>query len=114
MPPTDFSDKKDIIGVSARIALRSTKEGGRQCFIRSGYRPNHVFEYQDRQIVSNIGEIQFDIDKLEPGEETIARVFFLKWPRIIPFITVGRKWWIHEGRHLVGTGEILKIFHGLP
>lgn len=60
--------------------------------------------------MSNIGEIQFDIDKLEPGEGTIANVFFLKWPGIIPFITVGRKWWIHEGQRLVGIGEILEIF----
>jgi hypothetical protein len=34
----------DLIIVKAKITMKTTEEGGRQFGIKSGYRPNHVFE----------------------------------------------------------------------
>lgn len=109
MENTDFSGATDIIVVKATLKLLTTDESGRLTPVRTGYRPNHVFEYKDKMVVQSfIGEIQFDgIAEIQPGEEYAVTVNFLRVPEILQYIAINRQWWIHEGRRVVGTGEIV-------
>ncbi|MGV3540442.1 MAG: hypothetical protein ACO1OQ_11565 [Rufibacter sp.] len=100
-----------FISVKAKLKLKSTEEGGRYNWVQSGYRPNHVFEYTSNGAFKTyIGEVILEEDDfILPGEEKKVRVNFLLEQPIEKYINVGRKWWIHEGRKVVGEGEILDI-----
>ncbi len=37
----------DIIEIKAKLTLYSSEKGERKTGIKTGYRPNHVFEYKD-------------------------------------------------------------------
>ena len=104
-------DNKDFWIVKAKFRLKSTDEGGRKTGIKSGYRPNHVFEYRDGNMVSAyMGDIKFDEQEwIEPGEEKIVTVRFIPGQPIEQFLTIGRRWWIHEGPNLVAEAEIVEV-----
>jgi hypothetical protein len=102
----------DLIIVKAKITMKTTEEGGRKFGFKSGYKPNHVFEYPDdlRNLKTYIGDIQFDDQELiEPGETKVVTVRFLKVPQVEQFISVGQKWFINELASNLGYGEILEI-----
>ncbi len=104
--------RNDLIAVKAKIYLRKPEEGGRFTGIRSGYRPNHVFEpFTDiNQIRAYNGIIQFDDTELfHVGETKIVIVKFLHIPEIEKYMHVGRKWLIYEVPILVAEGEIIEI-----
>ncbi|SHE65566.1 hypothetical protein [Pedobacter caeni] len=99
----------DLIIVSAEIRLKTTEDGGRKTGFISGYRPNHVFEYdKDGSFLQTfIGDIIFkDQSTIEPGETKMVTVRFLLNQAIEKYLKVGQKWWIHEGPTLIGEGEI--------
>jgi len=103
---------EDLIIVKAKITMKTTEEGGRKSGFKSGYRPNHVFEFPNdlRNLKTYIGDIQFDDQELvEPGETKVVTVRFLKVPQIEKLINVGRKWFINEAAQTLGYGEILEI-----
>jgi translation elongation factor EF-Tu-like GTPase len=104
-------DSKDFWIVKAKFRLKGTDEGGRKTGIISGYRPNHVFEYKEGKMVSAyMGDIKFDGQELiKPGEERIVTVRFIPGQPIEKFLTLGRRWWIHEGPNLVGEAEIVEV-----
>jgi hypothetical protein len=100
--------------IQAKLTLLATADGGRKTGIKTGYRPNHVFEYSAPGSFKTtyIGDIQFEPDKtIVPGETAIVIVCFLLVP-IVPelseYLTIGRKWYLHEGARLIGYAEILK------
>ena len=97
--------------ITARLKLFSADQGGKSHPIKSGYRPNHVFEYVDGQALSfYIGEINTQGDEwISPGEEKIVEVQFLFVPQIEKYLVVGNKWWIHEASKLVGEAEIISL-----
>jgi translation elongation factor EF-Tu-like GTPase len=101
----------NLITVKAKLRLRTTEEGGRHTWVTTGYRPNHVFEYNKKGnlIGSYIGEITFDKEWLQPGDEEMVTVRFLPGESIKKYLNVGQKWWIHEGAQLVGEAEILEV-----
>ena len=104
--------EKELIVVKAKLKLKSTKDGGRQGGIASGYRPNHVFEYKDDGSFSMswIGDIQFDDSEwILPSEERIVTVRFLEREEVRKYLEIGKPWWIHEGGREVGKAEILEI-----
>lgn len=103
--------KADTKFVRALLKLKPTNEGGRQSAILSGYRPNHVFEYVDGQVLSAfIGEIQFDDSPpIKPGTEREVVIRFLFVPKLDEYLTVGRQWWIHEGSRLIGEATVTEI-----
>lgn len=105
MKGTDFSNSKDIIVVRARFKLLDTVDRPRKAI----YRPNHVFEYVGDTLRTYVGEIQFDGEEIQPGEEQVVTVYFMDTPTTRPWIHVGRKWWIHEGTKLAGLGEIISV-----
>ena len=53
---------KDLIIVKAKVRLKTMEEGGRITGIRSGYRPNHVFELfsESNQTCAYMGDTKFD------------------------------------------------------
>ncbi|WP_333577325.1 hypothetical protein [Sphingobacterium sp.] len=95
--------------VKATIKLTSTENGGRKTGIISGYRPNHVFEYtaEGKLQRTYIGDINFEGEKLMPGEETIATVRLHLTKQVEKYLTKGRIWWLHEGPNIIGEAEIL-------
>ena len=100
-----------IVTIKAKLRLKTTEEGGRQFGIKTGYRPNHVFDYtkKDNLIITFIGEITFDKEWVQLGDEEIVTVTFIHDQLIDKYLKVGQKWWIHEGRRLVGEAEILEV-----
>jgi translation elongation factor EF-Tu-like GTPase len=104
-------ENKDFWIVKAKLRLKPTNEGGRKGGIISGYRPNHVFEYSDGKMVSAyMGDIRFeDQEWIKPGEEKIVTVLFIPEQPIKHFLTIGRKWWIHEGSNVVAEAQIVEV-----
>ncbi|MFN5982460.1 MAG: hypothetical protein ACK476_03415 [Fluviicola sp.] len=102
---------KDCIYISAKIRLKTTAEGGRHNGIITGYRPNHVFEYsKNGKIHAFIGEIQFEEGKtIQLGVEESVRICFMKIDQVKEYLTVGRHWFLHEGKRLIGEGTIISI-----
>ena len=99
--------------IKAKLTLYSTEHGGRLTGIGTGYRPNHVFEYNKKGefIQSYIGQINFENEKLIlPGETDIVTVEFLNLFGIEELLTIGRKWWIHEAARRIGEAEIIQIY----
>lgn len=114
---TSFSDldlkpTPPLIHVKTKLKMKSTDEGGRKTGFLSGYRPNHVFEYNEigTFVATFIGDIQFDEqEQIMPGEEKIVTVRFLFWLHVEKYLQIGRKWWIHEAGKCIGEAEMLEI-----
>lgn len=99
-----------LISIKAKLSLRRTEDGGRQTGIISGYRPNHVFEYDSSGQLQNtfIGDIIFDRQStIEPGETKEVTVRFLINQPIEKHLNKGQKWWLHEGAKLIGEAEVI-------
>jgi translation elongation factor EF-Tu-like GTPase len=104
----------ESIYVIAKLKLYTTENGGRRTPIHTGYRPNHVFEYKENSknfVMGYMGEINFDIDKIYPGETAKVEVNFLDIGSIKDFLTKGRTWWIHEGPRVIGKATVLELIH---
>jgi hypothetical protein len=99
------------ITVRAKLRLKTTAEGGRQNGIKTGYRPNHVFEYVNDKWKSGwIGEITFDeTEWIQLGEDRIVTVRFISNTEFEKYMYPGRRWWLHEGLKLVGEAEIIEV-----
>jgi len=101
-----------IILVTARVHLLLASEGGRQGPVKSGYRPNHVFELQPdlSRLQTYIGEIRFtEVPLIYPGETHLVTVAFLPMPVVEKYLQAGTKWWIYEVPKLVAVGEVVSI-----
>ncbi len=102
----------NIIEIKAKLTLYATQNGGRKTGIKTGYRPNHVFEYKKNStdfVKTYIGQIDFEKEWILPSETEIVTVRFLKHQNISEMIQIGRIWWIHEGRNKFGEAEILEL-----
>ncbi len=100
----------DFIIATVLLKLKSTIDGGRQTPIMSGYRPNHVFEYDNNGNFLNtyIGDIILHNTKsLNPGDENIATINFLPHDDIKTYLNKNIKWFIHEGNKIVGEAILL-------
>jgi len=105
-----YVDPAGYFQINAKLKLKSTEEGGRKSGFVNGYRPNHIFEYNEMGefLQTFIGEIHL-IDKiiLEPGQEAVVAVNFLINQPIEKYINRGRIWWIYEGNKNIGEAIIL-------
>jgi translation elongation factor EF-Tu-like GTPase len=104
-----FENPNGLITIKAKLKLKTTAAGGRKTGFISGYRPNHVFEYKDNEMLqAYIGDIVFDDQStIEPGEEKIVTVRFSLNQQIEKYLYKGCIWWIQEGENLTGEAEIL-------
>ncbi|WP_440066538.1 hypothetical protein [Tenacibaculum discolor] len=108
----DLEETPELIHVKAKLKLISKEEGGRKTGVKSGYRPNHIFEYQSNGQFkySYVGDIQFDENELIlPGETKEVLIRFLSRQLIDEYMNIGRKWWIHEGTKKIGEAEVIEI-----
>ena len=102
----------DFITVKAKLSLLSTVSGGRKSPIISGYRPSHVFEHIGKRLTAYPGDIFFTEERINPGEDKEVTVRFHNAEQVKKYITAGKEWWVYEGWHLVGEGEIIEIAEG--
>lgn len=74
----DYENKSDLLTIKARLTMKRAEDGGRKTGFISGYRPNHVFEYKEGQLLQTfIGDIKFEgQDTIEPGEQKLVTVRF--------------------------------------
>jgi translation elongation factor EF-Tu-like GTPase len=94
------------------LTLFSKEEDGRETPIGNGYRPNHVFEYEEDGALKYtfIGDFQFgENNLLEPGTTQSVTARFLTHQPIEQYLNIGQKWWIHEGPRKIGEAEMIKI-----
>ena len=108
----EYENNGGLLSVKVKLKLKSTEEGGRQTGFVSGYRPNHVFEYNEngQLLQTYIGDIIFDgKPTIEPGEEREATVRFIINQPIEKYLDIGRIWWIHEGARQIGQAEIIGV-----
>ena len=106
----EYENNGGLLSVKAKLKLNTTEEGGRQTGIISGYRLNHVFEYNDngQLLQTYIGDIIFEgKPTIDPGEEREVTVRFLINQPIEKYLEKGRIWWIHEGPRQIGRAEII-------
>jgi translation elongation factor EF-Tu-like GTPase len=101
----------ETIKIKAKLTLFATENGGRKTGIKTGYRPNHVFEYENGIFKQTyIGQITFDDREwILPGDIANVYVEFINMLDIKRFINVGQKWWIHEAAKKLGEAEIIEI-----
>lgn len=102
----------DTINIKAKLTLYPTEKSGRKTGIKTGYRPNHVFEYKENSsdfVTTYIGQIDFEKEWILPSETENVNVRFLKHQNIADLIEKGRIWWIHEGPIKIGKAEIIEI-----
>ena len=102
----------DIIEIKAKLTLYPTENDGRRTGIKTGYRPNHVFEYKENStefLNTYIGQIDFEKELILPSETENVTVRFLKHGNINELLTIGRIWWIHEGHRKIGEAEIKEM-----
>lgn len=105
-------EKRELISVNALLKLKATKDGGRRTGILSGYRPDHVFEHPENDgiLEAYMGDITWYSGlAIEPGEEKAVIVRFLFRPQIEQYLSIGRKWHIHEGPVCIGEAEIINF-----
>jgi len=108
----DVKNSPNLIQIKAKITFRTTEEGGRINGIKSGYRPNHVFEFKENGELKEafMGDITYDGGNIiELGKEYEVIVRFLFVQRIERFMDIGRTWWINEGGRTVGEAKILEF-----
>ena len=105
----EYENNGELLIVKSKLKLKSTEEGGRKTGFISGYRPNHVFEYNEGQLLNTfIGDIIFEgKPTIEPGEEREVTIRFLINQPIEKYLTKGQIWWIHEGAKQIGQAEIM-------
>ncbi|WP_315822474.1 hypothetical protein [Paraflavitalea speifideaquila] len=105
----EYENPGELISIKAKLTVKKTEDGGRQNGFVSGYRPNHVFEYNKDQLLQTyIGDIIFEGQStIEPGETKDVTVRFLVNQPIEKYLDKGRTWWIHEGERIVGEAVII-------
>jgi hypothetical protein len=108
----DIKNSQNLIYVRAKLRLKTTEKGGREYGIKSGYRPNHVFEYKENGELKEtfIGDIQFpNLQFLDLGKEYEVMIRFPLVQRIERFMDKERKWWIYEETNQIGEAQIINF-----
>ncbi len=108
----DLEETPAMYLVECKLTLLPAEDGGRKTPIKSGYRPDHVFEYEKDGTIKYafIGDLQFEEDcEIEPGQTKHVQARFLTHQPIEQHLNIGQKWWIHEGPNKIGEAEIIAI-----
>jgi len=108
----DMEETPPFFEVKSKLHLISTAKGGRKTAIQNGYRPDHVFEYEDSGVLKYafIGDIQLnELKSLDPGNEAIVTVRFLTHQPIEQYLQIGKVWWIHEAKKRIGQAKIISV-----
>jgi len=98
--------KKNEPDIEAVVTLLPTKEGGRQGYASSGYRPQHVLA--EDWMTSGV-QTYIDKEELNPGDSCLANIEFLS--PLEKSLWVGREIKMQEGSRIVGHAKVTKIFN---
>jgi hypothetical protein len=105
-------NNNDLLIIKAKIRLRTASEGGRLLPIKSGYRPNHVFEASGNSmpLQAYVGDIRFDDNEyMQPGESKVVTIRFLRNAKLEQFMKIGQRWLIYEVPKIIAEAEIVEI-----
>ncbi len=108
----DLDETPPFFEVTAILNLTSTEDGGRTKPISSGYRPDHVFEFEKSGIYkyAYIGDVQLGSKhQLNPGESAEVKVRFLTHQPIEKQLIIGKEWFLYEGPIKIGFAKISNI-----
>ena len=101
----EFADDGPYL-VEAELTLYKPEDGGRATPITQNYRPNHNFDWPKNERMF-IGQVELkEGEWMHPGEEKIVNITFLDAKGLRELLTVGRKWRIQEGSHVIGEAVI--------
>jgi len=106
----EYENPGELISIRAKLTMKRAEDGGRLNGFIYGYRPNHVFEYNDqgKPLQTYIGDIIFEGQStIEPGETREVLVRFLINQPIEKYLYKGKIWWIHDGGKIVGEAQII-------
>ena len=91
--------------LEAEVKFLTTEEGGREHFVRSGYRPKFCYRSENYDAVQEfVGK-----DKVYPGQTAVVRFQFLHPESLVNRIDVGDDFKILESNRTVATGRVTRI-----
>ena len=94
----------------ARLKYRTTKEGGRQGYAASGYRPHIEFDHIPF-FKSSGQQVFLDKEKVNPGDSVTAEITVLSYYGYYGNISEGDTFKFCEGSRTIGIGEVTKILN---
>jgi translation elongation factor EF-Tu-like GTPase len=101
-----MDQKPDFI---ARVTYRTTEQGGRRSFTKSGHRSQIKFAFSEMQTSGQ--QIFINKDVVYPGE-TVEAAIKMASPHIFrKALCKAMTFELGEGPRIIGTGEILEIIN---
>ncbi|SDD80313.1 MULTISPECIES: hypothetical protein [Kordiimonas] len=93
--------------IKAEVNFLRTDDGGKNCPVRSGYRPNHLVK--DDYLTSGTHQY-LDKEWVYPGETACANIWFIM-PEVYPHtMWPGRIFNLQEASRVVGTVKVLEVY----
>lgn len=93
----------------ARLTYRSTPEGGRRTYAKSGHRPQIKFDFVEMQTSGQ--QIFIGKDIVYPGETVEAEITMVSPHLFAGSLYVSKDFEFREGAVVIGTGQILSILN---
>jgi hypothetical protein len=94
---------------TAQIHFNNESEGGRTTYVKSNYRSQLVFNFDDYQ--TSARQIYIGTDYAFPGDTLNAEIDLVSQEYFYGKLKAGMGFKLYEGSQLIGTGAILKIIN---
>jgi translation elongation factor EF-Tu-like GTPase len=91
----------------ARLAYKTTEQGGRHGPARSGYHPQVKFDFADDQ--TSTVQVFRDREWAHPGDVVVAEMQMVGSKYFTGQLEVGMRFEVREGARVTALGEILEI-----
>ena len=101
--------KKDKPDFVAQLKYLTTEEGGRRCYVASGYRPH--FQIEEKQYLTTSEQLFLDKDKVFPGDTATAEIRILSVEAFEGLLYEGLQFKLSEGLRIVATGVIKTVIN---
>ena len=94
----------------AEVVLRliPTTSGGKERAVLSGYRPNYAVR---DDYLTSVNHEFIGVEKVEPGGEGLARVWFITPEEYPNALWLGREIQVTEGSRVVGSAVVVTIYN---
>ncbi len=93
----------------AQINFKRENEGGRKNYVKSNYRSQLVFNFDDYQTFAR--QIYIGTEFAFPGDLVNAEIDLLSQDYFQGKLNIGMGFKLYEGLQLIGTGKIIKIIN---
>jgi translation elongation factor EF-Tu-like GTPase len=91
----------------ARLAYKTTEQGGRRTPARSGYHPQVKFEFSENQ--TSTAQFFRGKEWVYPGDVVVAEMQMVGSEYFAGALEVGMRFEVREGSQVTAFGEILEI-----